>query len=195
RSNRRRPAVTHRAIEQLEDRCLLSGPTANGDMYDGFEDTTLDIPKPGVLSNDSPSNPLGSLAAQLVTPTSNGHVSLSSDGSFTYVPNASFVGFDRFSYRAIEGSAISNLAIVTIHVAAPNTPPSFDPIPDQTIDEDAYLQTITITGVSSGAGSEAPQLVSFRAISSNPAIVPNPTVVEGSGPSTRILSYTPAPNA
>jgi hypothetical protein len=47
---------------------------------------------------------------------------VNADGSFTYTPNANFVGFDTFTYRAQNMSAdgplsgLSNVATVTILV-------------------------------------------------------------------------------
>ena len=37
-------------------------------------------------------------------------------GSFTYTPNAGFVGSDAFSYQASDGDAVSNTAAVTLVV-------------------------------------------------------------------------------
>ncbi|MFH1694623.1 MAG: immunoglobulin-like domain-containing protein [Patescibacteria group bacterium] len=72
-----------------------------------------------------------------------------------------------------------------------NTPPSFDAIADQVIDEDSSEQTITITNIS--PGDEAEQTVTMSVTSSNLSVIPNP-VVSGSG-ATRTLSYTPVADA
>jgi hypothetical protein len=47
---------------------------------------------------------------------------LNANGSFSYTPNAAFVGVDSFTYRANDGLANSNIATVTITVNAV-TPP------------------------------------------------------------------------
>jgi hypothetical protein len=47
---------------------------------------------------------------------SDGSVTFNSDGSFSYTPNADFLGTDSFTYQDVEGSAVSNIATVTIQV-------------------------------------------------------------------------------
>lgn len=92
-------------------------PTAANDAYSTTAGITLGLASPGVLANDT--SPGGAaLTAQLVSPTSNGGVSLSGNGSFTYTPNPGFTGTDAFTYRVNNGSALSNVASVTITVAA-----------------------------------------------------------------------------
>lgn len=93
-------------------------PIARDDFYTTTEGTPLSVPAPGVLANDS--DPDGdSLTAQLVAGPSNGTLVLNPDGSFTYTPNAGFNGTDTFTYQASDGSALSNVATVTIQVLAP----------------------------------------------------------------------------
>ena len=53
----------------------------------------------------------------------NGTVTLASDGSFTYTPAANFNGTDSFTYTASDGTAVSNVATVTITVTAVNDEP------------------------------------------------------------------------
>ncbi|MFV1968662.1 MAG: beta strand repeat-containing protein, partial [Pirellulaceae bacterium] len=82
----------------------------------------------------------------------------------------------------------------TITVNAVNDAPTFNNISDQTVNEDAGVQTVAITGIAPGGGAdEAGQIVTLTATSSDPSIVPNPTI-SGSGAS-QTLNYTPAANA
>src|SRR5262249_34961313 len=46
------------------------------------------------------------------------------DGSFTYTPNNNFTGTDTFSYRAFDGTDLSNTATVTITVSTFHVPPT-----------------------------------------------------------------------
>ena len=48
-------------------------------------------------------------------------VTLNADGSFTYTPAANFNGTDSFTYTASDGTAVSNVATVTITVDARST--------------------------------------------------------------------------
>ncbi len=70
-----------------------------------------------VLANDR--DPEGKpLTAVRVSGPTNGTLVLNTNGTFTYRPNAGFIGTDRFTYRASDGTATSNLATVTITVTA-----------------------------------------------------------------------------
>jgi VCBS repeat-containing protein len=77
----------------------------------------------GVLANDS--DPDGdSLKTQLVDGVDHGLLTLRADGSFTYVPEVSFVGLDSFRYTAFDGLASSNEVLVAITVGEEvNMPP------------------------------------------------------------------------
>jgi len=97
-------------------------PVANNDSYATNQGTPLSVPAPGVLANDTDvdGNPL---TAVLVSTTTNGTLTLSASGSFTYTPNAGFVGTDSFTYKANDGQLDSNIATVTITVRLVNRPP------------------------------------------------------------------------
>jgi len=70
-----------------------------------------------LLANDTdPDSP--TLTANLVTGPSNGTLVLNADGTFTYRPNANFIGTDSFTYQASDGNLLSNVATVTITVTA-----------------------------------------------------------------------------
>lgn len=70
-----------------------------------------------VLTNDR--DPEGRpLTAALVSGAANGTLTFNTNGTFTYRPNAGFIGTDRFTYRANDGLATSNVATVTITVTA-----------------------------------------------------------------------------
>ncbi|WP_421658339.1 Ig-like domain-containing protein [Leptothermofonsia sp. ETS-13] len=102
-------------------------PIANPDTYSVLRNTTLNVSGTGVLGNDSDSDS-PSLNAILVNLPTQGSLSLSPTGSFTYTPNPGFTGIDTFTYRANDGIANSNLATVTINVTVPaNTPPTASP--------------------------------------------------------------------
>jgi len=100
-------------------------PVAVDDSYSTPQDTSLDVPAPGVLGNDyDPDNGPSSLTAELVSGPSHGTLTFNSDGSFVYTPNTGFSGTDTFTYRAFDGANYSNVATVTINVTVvPNIPP------------------------------------------------------------------------
>jgi len=90
-------------------------PAASDDTYSVVVDTVLSVSSPGVLFNDNDPNG-DSLTAVLVTGAGNGNVTLNSNGSFTYTPDAGFVGSDSFTYEANDGTLDSNTATVNITV-------------------------------------------------------------------------------
>lgn len=91
-------------------------PAAADDDYQMDQDTTLSVPAPGVLANDTDPD-ADSLTAALVGPAPPGTFAFNSDGSFQYQPPASFTGVVSFTYRANDGQEDSNVATVTITVA------------------------------------------------------------------------------
>lgn len=93
-----------------------SGPTTAADYsYTTNEGQPLNEAAPGVLANDTdPEN--GLLTAELVSGPANGTLTLNSDGSFDYTPNANFSSSDSFTYKANDGTADSNEATVRITV-------------------------------------------------------------------------------
>ena len=100
-------------------------PAAGNDAYSVAEDTTLSIPAPGVLGNDTDAEN-DSLRAVMVSGPSRGVLTLNADGSFTYAPAANFNGSDSFTYSASDGAAASNTATVTITVSPVNDAPTID---------------------------------------------------------------------
>ncbi len=98
-------------------------PVATNDTYTVDEDAAITVnAASGVLDNDTDAED-STLTAAVVDQPTNGTLTLNSDGSFTYTPDANFSGTDSFTYRANDGTAESNLANVTITVAPVNDAP------------------------------------------------------------------------
>jgi endoglucanase len=97
----------------------LGGPIAVADFYTNSGTLTVNS-NSGVLDNDQDINlgqPGISLTAVLVSNPANGQLVLSTNGSFTYTPNAGFTGTDTFRYRDFDGFVNSvNIATVSILV-------------------------------------------------------------------------------
>jgi len=96
-----------------------AAPVANGDVISGDEDSVL---TGNVLTNDTDADG-DSLTAIKVSDPANGVVSLGTDGSAEYTPDADFNGTDSFTYKAHDGFTDSNVATVTITVNTVNDPP------------------------------------------------------------------------
>ncbi len=95
---------------------VLVASLANIDNYQIGQNSTLTVPAPGVLVNDTGVNG-SSLTAVLASGPTNGVLSLNSDGGFVYTPSSNYVGLDSFSYQAYDGLVGLGTASVTITVA------------------------------------------------------------------------------
>ncbi|HEY2411242.1 MAG TPA: tandem-95 repeat protein [Pirellulaceae bacterium] len=99
-----------------------TAPTAQNDSYSTNEDATLTVTANGVLANDSDINS-DPLTAAVITPPTNGTLNFNSNGTFTYTPDADFVGTDTFRYQTSDGIIASSPATVTITINAVNDAP------------------------------------------------------------------------
>jgi VCBS repeat-containing protein len=109
-------------------------PVANNDAYTTSEDMTLIVPSVGVLSNGDPVAGVlandtdaegDTLTAVIVSDTTHGTLSLNSDGSFIYTPDADYYGLDNFTYSAVDGSDTGNVATVNINITPVSDPLRF----------------------------------------------------------------------
>jgi VCBS repeat-containing protein len=119
-------------------------PVAGDNSYTTSEDSQLTVAAPGVLANDSDIEN-SSLTALLVSGPSHGTLSLSSNGSFVYTPDADYNGADSFTYNARDGSADSNVATVSLTITAVNDAPTAGD-DAYSVAEDAVL-TVSAAGV------------------------------------------------
>jgi len=117
----------------------------------------------------------------------------SSNGAFTYSPNADYFGADSFTFVANDGTDDSNTATVSITVNPVNDAPSFTKGADETVDEDAGAQTVNgwATSISTGPANESGQTVWFVVTNDNNALFSAQPAIAANGD----LTYTPAANA
>ncbi len=112
-----------------------------------------------------------------VSGPSNGSVSLSSTGAFTYTPNTNYFGTDTFVYRITDASGLTDTATVTITIAAPT----------------ANLVTVK-TLSSATATPSVGDTVQFQiAVTNNgPDLVPNPTLTDMLPAGLTYITSTPS---
>ncbi|MBI5773091.1 MAG: hypothetical protein HZA89_05020, partial [Verrucomicrobia bacterium] len=101
--------------------------------------------------------------------------------------------------RAVRGFGLTVtvafvLAAATYRAAAANAAPTLDPIIDLTINEDAGLQTVNLSGIDIGAGDSG-QILTVTASSSDTGLVPTPGVTYTSPDATGSINFTPVGNA
>ncbi|WP_212646750.1 midcut-by-XrtH protein [Delftia sp. PE138] len=91
-------------------------------VAEGAVATVLASGATSVLANDT--DPDGNpLVAVLVTGPANGSLTLSGNGTFTYIHNGSETVSDSFAYRASDGLAMGNIVTVSITVTPVNDAP------------------------------------------------------------------------
>jgi hypothetical protein len=90
------------------------------------------------------------------------------------------------------GNSASDNFVLSVNPV--NDPPTLNPISNVTTNEDAGPVTVSLSGISTGATNESQTLV-VSARSSNPAVVPHPTVAYTSPNATGTLTVRPATNA
>mgnify|MGYP002381229717 CR=1 FL=1 len=110
-------------------------------------------------------------------------------------PSSGGGGSLTLSVFTTDGTRTNRLSIpVTVQGIPTNVRPTLSAISDQTVDEDSVLRTVQLTGISSGSIDEN-QTLSISAVSSDPSIVPNPSVVYTSPDTTAQLRFAPVANA
>lgn len=122
------------AIVTLSVGAVNNAPVAYDDNYGASEG---DIVTGNVLANDT--DPDGdTLTAQLKTGPTVGSLIFNSNGTFVYTPLPNWNGTVTFTYQALDGTAMSNIATVTIVIQAVND----DPVANDdfyTVNEDTVL--------------------------------------------------------
>ena len=91
-----------------------------------------------------------------------------------------------------QGASQGTLFLVTVNSV--NDRPTINPIASVTVLQNAGPQSIGLSGIGSGAANES-QTLTVTAVSSNPTLVPNPSITYTSPQSTGSLTFTPTPNA
>jgi VCBS repeat-containing protein len=81
-----------------------------------------------------------------------------------------------------------------VFVGAVNNRPTLDQPADVSLLEDAGAQTISLSGIGAGSSAETGQSLTVTAVSSNPALIANPSVSYTSPNASATLSYQPAAN-
>ncbi len=125
------------------------------------------------------------------------YTSPSATGSLAFTPVANANGSAIITVTVNDGQSQSNLATrtFTVTVTSVNDAPTLNAFNNPvTINEDSGQQTVNLTGISSGAANEN-QTLTVSATSSNPTLIPNPTVSYASPNASGTLSFRTATNA
>lgn len=165
----------------------ISVPENSPPQVVNFNGITDGSPNEVQITNVSVTNNNGALFAS-VAPA---YVPGAGAGTIAITPNLNVSGSATFTVTVSDGvDEITEQFVFTI--TSVNDPPSFAAIDDVTVDEDAGLQTVDITGVSPGPGET--QDLTFFATSSNTTLIPTPTVDYTQGATTATLNFQSAAN-
>jgi hypothetical protein len=125
------------------------------------------------------------------TPTAN-YTSPNAAGSLTFTPVALGYGSATITVTVNDGGTSNNVVsrTFTVTVNPVNQPPTLNALANVTINESAGLQTVNLSGITSGAANEV-QTLTVTASSSNPALIPTPTINYTSPNATGSLTFTP----
>ncbi len=183
--------VTVNAVNQAPTLNALNNATINEN--DGAQSVSLSGISTGATNESqtltitaTSSNP-GLIPNPTVT-----YTSPNATGSLSYTPAAFGNGSATITVTVNDGQAQNNTVtrsfIVTVN--AVNQAPTLSALNNVTINEGASAQTVNLAGISTGATNES-QTLSITATSSNPGLIPNPTVTYTSPNATGSLSFTP----
>ena len=154
-----------------------------------------------------PSNEAGQTVSYNVTANSNNGLfssgpTINSAGVLSYTPATGQQGTATITVVGVDNGGTANGGnatsapvqfTITVNPPAVNSPPTIGAIAPVTINEDTGLQTVNFGGVSYG-GDVPAQAIAISVNSSNPTLIPTPTVNYTSPSATGSLSFTPAAN-
>ncbi|KAI9549366.1 LOW QUALITY PROTEIN: hypothetical protein GHT06_003732 [Daphnia sinensis] len=179
-------------ITVLDPIAEVNPPVVNDDVVSTKEDTAVTI---NVLSNDESGNAGTTLDPASLTITeqpANGTVTVNSDGTVTFTPDAGFTGTDVFTYSICEANNPSNCETAEVYVTV--VP---EPAKDETSASDDFaLMTADPNGKSSVSGN-----VLTNDDSTNPdakltaSLVEGPTAEQGTLVFNADGTYTFTPEA
>jgi hypothetical protein len=120
------------------------------------------------------------------------YTSPNATGSIAFTPVTFGSGSATITVTVNDGGASNNIISrsFAVTVNPVNQPPTINPVANITINENAPQQTVNLAGITSGATNEN-QTLTVTATSSNPALIPNPTVTYTSPNTTGSLAFTP----
>ncbi|MFK5974644.1 MAG: Ig-like domain-containing protein [Flavobacteriaceae bacterium] len=145
---------------------INASPCAVTDAYNTVKNRTLNVQVTGVLGNDTDLE-TGDVLTVNTTPVvdvTNGTLTLSADGSFTYIPNPGFTGTDSFTYQVCDdsNSNLCNTAVVTITVSKDKDGDGVGDIDDLDDDNDGILDTVESNGIDPSADADSDGIPNYQ---------------------------------
>src|SRR5207249_10164065 len=108
-------------------------------------------------------------------------------------PVTSSFGTSTVTVSVSDGTLSSNDSFL-LTINSVNDAPTMNALANLTILEDTNTQTVNLSGISPGPSNESTQTLTIAASSSNPSLIPNPTVNYTSPNPTGTLTFAPLAN-
>ncbi|WP_144053173.1 tandem-95 repeat protein, partial [Xenococcus sp. PCC 7305] len=157
-------------------------PVINDDSLTTDEDIPVNIV---AIANDIDiDGNLNPTSTTVVSPATNGTVVNNGDGTFTYIPNPNYNGFDSFTYQITDAGGLTDIATVGITVNSVNDFPIAND-ENVTTDEDVPVNIAAIANDIDVDGNLVPTSATIIAQATNGTVVNN-----GDG----TFTYTPNPD-
>ena len=129
------------------------------------------------------------------------YISPNTTGTLTYTPLPNTSGTATIKVTVTDNGGVANGGIntttqtFTVVVTPVNQAPTLNPIANPApVAVNAGPQTVSLSGITAGPGDQG-QTVSIKATSSNPALIPDPTVSYTNPGMTGSVAYTPVAGA
>ena len=172
----------------------LTGAAAPAPLPDALtvlEDSPTNILVSTLLGNDGAGVGLAGVAAF----STQGGTLVTNATGILYTPPTNFFGTDTFIYTVTNASGVAASALVTVTVLPVDDPPTLDSIGDLFLYEHYGTLLFRLTGISAGPANEGQVVTNVSAVSSNPSLIPHPTVSYASPASSALISFTPVRGA
>ena len=114
--------------------------------------------------------------------------------SLLIIPVTNATGLLSIQLIATDPQGAASTNILTVSITPVNDPPTLDAPSNLVIAEDAGIQSVPLTGISSGAPNEI-QTITLTAASSNPSLIPLPGINYSSPNPTGTLTFKSNTNA
>lgn len=139
-------------------------PCAVVDSYSTPENVTLVVSATGLITNDTDLDTTDVLSVNTTPAVDvvNGTLILSTDGSFTYTPDANFVGTDTFTYQVCDSFGLCVTEVVTISVNPDNDGDGIPDTSDLDDDNDGVLDTVESGGVDPSGDADSDGTPNFQ---------------------------------
>jgi hypothetical protein len=132
--------------------------------------------------------------AALIPPAGLQILGSGSSRSLVVRPATNQFGTAAITITATDPQGAATSSSFAVNVMPVNDPPTLNPLPDISLLANANPFPVVLSGISAGPPNE-PQAVSVSAFSSNPSILPHPSVTYAQGAPSGVITLTPAPNA